>query len=281
MDVDAVEKTSKELKSKANQIKSLISGIDSSVKKLSSTWEGKDAQTFVNDWWPKHKKNLTSVANDVEGLGTSAWNNAQEQRRVSGATGAGSSSQAAHSGTTAAHSAAGTAGAVAGTAAGGAAAASAAASQNAQAVDAFVNKWQHNEINYDQAYGAQCFDVFRQYNADNGIPNTGMAHDSDAAADIYNHFGRNGVEKYYDRIPYGSGTPQPGDVIVYGGNSTNGGAGHVAVITSVDGDNYSVIEQNYTGAKTADGWPHDPALVRPHTFSKQSAPILGYLRPKG
>lgn len=84
MDVDAVETTSKDLKSKANQIKSLISSIDSSVKNLASVWDGKDAQTFVNNWWPAHKKNLTSVANDVEGLGTSAWNNAQEQRQVSG-----------------------------------------------------------------------------------------------------------------------------------------------------------------------------------------------------
>ncbi|MEB3052352.1 WXG100 family type VII secretion target [Mycolicibacter sp. MYC123] len=84
MDVEAVETTSKDLKSKANQIKSLISSIDSSVKNLASVWDGKDAQTFVNDWWPKHKKNLTSVANDVEGLGSSAWNNAQEQRQVSG-----------------------------------------------------------------------------------------------------------------------------------------------------------------------------------------------------
>ena len=84
MDVDVVEKTSKELKSKADQIKSLITSIDSSVKNLSSVWDGKDAQTFVNDWWPKHKKNLTSVADDIHGLGSSAWNNAQEQRKVSG-----------------------------------------------------------------------------------------------------------------------------------------------------------------------------------------------------
>jgi hypothetical protein len=103
-----------------------------------------------------------------------------------------------------------------------------------------------------------------------------IATDSNKASDIYNHYNTNGVSQYYDRIPYGTGTPQPGDIIVYGSSNPND-YGHVALVTSVDGNHYSVLEQNYN---PKDG-PNDPALVRPHTFGeKGSDPVLGYLRPK-
>ncbi len=84
MDPAAVEAASKDLKRRAQDINALVGDIDRVVKGLLGVWEGKDAQTFVNTWWPEHRKQLVAVGSHIEGLGQSAWNNAQEQRDVSG-----------------------------------------------------------------------------------------------------------------------------------------------------------------------------------------------------
>lgn len=83
MDVDAVEAIGRQLQGLADQIKSLEGQINGKVHQLPSLWDGKDAQVFVNDWWPQHQKTLGTVAESVRGLGQSALNNASEQRQVS------------------------------------------------------------------------------------------------------------------------------------------------------------------------------------------------------
>lgn len=84
MDVDAVEGVSKQLKSQAQQIGTLVASIDKIVNGLHGIWDGKDAETFVNSWWPQHKKELLNAQTAIDGLGNSAANNAREQRDVSG-----------------------------------------------------------------------------------------------------------------------------------------------------------------------------------------------------
>lgn len=84
MDVEAVESASKQLKARGADIDTLVANIDKLVHGLTGIWDGKDATTFVNDWWPQHKKSLLSASQNIKGLGQSAWNNAQEQRNVSG-----------------------------------------------------------------------------------------------------------------------------------------------------------------------------------------------------
>ncbi len=83
MDVDAVENTGRQLKTQASNIGNLVSQIDKVVQSLTSVWDGKDAQTFVHDWWPQHKKALLAAQQQIDGLGQSALNNASEQRNVS------------------------------------------------------------------------------------------------------------------------------------------------------------------------------------------------------
>ncbi len=83
MDVEAVEGVSKQLKAQAQQIGTLVAGIDKIVTGLTGVWDGPDAHTFVTNWWPQHKKELLSAQTQIDGLGQSAWNNAQEQRNVS------------------------------------------------------------------------------------------------------------------------------------------------------------------------------------------------------
>lgn len=84
MDVDAVEQIGKALQSQANALGDLIRQMDGSVNHLPSIWEGKDANDFVQVWWPQHRKALQAAQQQVHGLGQSALNNASEQRNVSG-----------------------------------------------------------------------------------------------------------------------------------------------------------------------------------------------------
>ncbi|NQX28324.1 WXG100 family type VII secretion target [Microbacteriaceae bacterium VKM Ac-2854] len=84
MDVDAVETAGRNLKSQAGELQTKLNQIDALVRNLTSIWDGKDANEFVNSWWPEHKRSLTTVISHIDGLGQSALNNANEQRDVSG-----------------------------------------------------------------------------------------------------------------------------------------------------------------------------------------------------
>lgn len=84
MDVTAVEAAANQLKNCASRLDGLSADIGREVGKLPGVWEGQDSRQFVNDWWPKHKSTLASIAQAINGLGQSAWNNAQEQRTASG-----------------------------------------------------------------------------------------------------------------------------------------------------------------------------------------------------
>jgi uncharacterized protein YukE len=83
MDVDLVETASKELKRRAGDIDGLIADLDKTVGGLQGVWEGPDAKAFITQWWPEHRKQLIAVSSHIEGLGQSAWNNAQDQRNAS------------------------------------------------------------------------------------------------------------------------------------------------------------------------------------------------------
>lgn len=84
MEVDVVERAGGQLKAKAQDLQSLIGNIEAIVNELRANWDGQDAQTFVNDWWPKHKSALQQASQQIEGLGQSAMANASAQRDVSG-----------------------------------------------------------------------------------------------------------------------------------------------------------------------------------------------------
>lgn len=84
MDVDAVRGVSKQLHTQAASIDALIGKIQGVVSSLPGVWDGPDAQQFVNEWWPEHKKTLQAASSHIEGLAKSASNNADEQARVSG-----------------------------------------------------------------------------------------------------------------------------------------------------------------------------------------------------
>lgn len=262
-----------QLRSTATRIDTGAASLEESARTLAGlisggvNWRGPDAERFRQQWNGVSAPLIARAAEALRRGSDELRRNAQEQEQASGGL-AGPSPAPAGSAVAAASSASSSADA-----------APAANAANAAETNAFVQKWQGKMIDPDRSYGAQCFDVFRQYSNEVVGARPNIATDSDYALDIYNRYDRNGVADFYDRIPHGSGTPQPGDIIVYGANSFNAGYGHVALITAVDGDKYSVLEQNYGWQDRISG--NDPAAVRPHTFSnKADGPILGYLRPK-
>jgi hypothetical protein len=89
MDVDQVAAAGNALKQRAADIDTLVTKIDGIVRSMPGVWDGPDAQQFVDEWWPEHKKTLVAASSHVAGLGQSALNNASEQREVSGMNGGG------------------------------------------------------------------------------------------------------------------------------------------------------------------------------------------------
>lgn len=83
MDVEAVERTGRDLKNKATSLQSLTSEIENLVRGLTSVWDGRDAEQFVNELWPQHKKNLSAIKENIDQLGQAAMQNASEQREIS------------------------------------------------------------------------------------------------------------------------------------------------------------------------------------------------------
>lgn len=81
MNVDDVRALGDLLKRKAADIRALVSEIEGKVH--STAWEGPDARAFKDQWWPEHKQHLATVADQVDGFGQSALNNAQEQQDIS------------------------------------------------------------------------------------------------------------------------------------------------------------------------------------------------------
>lgn len=82
MNPDEVEGLGQKLKQISNEIQNMISYLNNQV--MSTTWVGPDATTFKETWWPEHRTHLQNAANDLDGFGQSALNNATEQRTISG-----------------------------------------------------------------------------------------------------------------------------------------------------------------------------------------------------
>jgi len=297
MNVDAVRQLSRDLRGQSVQLDGVCRRVDGFVSRTAGVWQGRDASDFVSWWRDQHRPKVMELVRVLEGLAQSASNNADEQEKASGAGKLGADGGVASViggaiATAARHlfnpeggaepasgtqdSAAGHSGAVDSPPA--APALNGQADAEKVAMQAFVDRYKGTKIDFDGAYGAQCFDVFQKYSHTvAGVPaGTHVATNSDKACDIYNLYDSNGTSAYYDRIPYGQ-NPQPGDIVVYGATKTNS-YGHVALVTSVAGDRYSVLEQNYYDKNlNPEGAGLVPAAVHEYSFKPG---ILGYLRPK-
>lgn len=84
MNVDAVKRIGKDLRGQANEIEKVIAQVDRLVRESETNWSGKDARDFAGWWRDQHRRGLMDLKAKLEGLGQSADNNAEEQRRISG-----------------------------------------------------------------------------------------------------------------------------------------------------------------------------------------------------
>lgn len=131
----------------------------------------------------------------------------------------------------------------------------------------FIAKYNGKGIDYDGAYGVQCFDLANQY-CKEVVGCTGFTGLN--AHQIYTDFDKQPNKAYFTRIANTpSFLPKAGDIMVWSG-TLNGGIGHVAICNGA-GDNtyFESYDQNWNGR-------NDPCTKIRHTYDH----VLGVLRAK-
>ena len=128
----------------------------------------------------------------------------------------------------------------------------------------FVDQYYRKKVDADGFYGAQCVDLFRQFNKDVfGFPHTGGV---EGAKDLWELYGKLPEEKkYYEQIRKEGTIPLEGDVAVFGKTASNK-YGHVAIVLWASRKVLVVFEQ--------DGFKQDGAKVVTRSYDN----VLGYLR---
>lgn len=84
MDVDTVEAVGRKLQRQGDYLANVAGTVDALVGQADLGWDGNVGRRFVDEWRSHHRAVLLNAGHAVRGLGTSALNNAAEQRRVSG-----------------------------------------------------------------------------------------------------------------------------------------------------------------------------------------------------
>lgn len=129
-------------------------------------------------------------------------------------------------------------------------------------LEEFVRKHNGKKVDFDGAFGAQCVDLFRQYNKDVWEnPHTGAV---EGAKDLFLNFKNLPAEVKYLKIVK---SPSVGDVVVWGATDANK-YGHVAILLGFVGELFIVFEQ--------DGFKQDGAKLN----VRKKDNLLGYLRKK-
>lgn len=105
----------------------------------------------------------------------------------------------------------------------------------------FIVTYSGKKVDFDNSYGYQCVDLFRQYC--NDVLHVEQCPNVEGAKDLINSPGK--LKVSYDSYA-------PGDVLIYGATKSNP-YGHVCILVSMlDSDTFIVFEQNgfeQTGTK--------------------------------
>ncbi|CAJ1505251.1 CHAP domain-containing protein [[Mycobacterium] kokjensenii] len=125
-------------------------------------------------------------------------------------------------------------------------------------------------------YGdGQCYPLVEHY-----IQSLGWWRNHDPSvnvSDLYHHFPTNGLDRYFDRVPFEGGLNEPriGDIVVYDPGGVVSEHGHAAVVTDVHGHGpllqYQTADQNSGGRLFV--------TLNQRDFSPMWN-TLGFLRPK-
>ena len=126
----------------------------------------------------------------------------------------------------------------------------------------FIAKYDGKGIDWDNAYGFQCMDLYRQYTKEvvggkQSIPVAG-------AVNVWDNY----LPEVYTRTSNKpDNAPKPGDVVIWG--IELGPFGHIAVCTEADTNNFTSFDQNFPLGSVCH--------LQKHTYFG----VLGWLRPRG
>ena len=106
----------------------------------------------------------------------------------------------------------------------------------------FIDAYWGKSIDFDGKFGAQCVDLFRQFNKEvYRLPHTGGVV---GAKDLYENYDQLPTEKeYYHRIPVEDSIPKEGWFSIFRATKTNP-YGHVALVLWASKKVMIVAEQN-------------------------------------
>lgn len=134
-------------------------------------------------------------------------------------------------------------------------------------LEEFVKKYIGKKVDFDMVYGAQCVDLFRQYNKEVwGNPHTGAV---DGAKDLVVNYERMPLEqRFLSLVPVNRDFVKAGDVAVWNATEVNK-YGHVAIVVGLLGDESLIVFEQ-------DGFKQDGAKLN----VRSSKNLLGFLRKK-
>ena len=81
LDIPAVRQLSQQMKSKAEEIRSLSQQLTGQLQ--NTQWVGPDRENFSRDWQSQHLAALNRVIQGLEDASTAAMNNANQQEQAS------------------------------------------------------------------------------------------------------------------------------------------------------------------------------------------------------
>lgn len=127
--------------------------------------------------------------------------------------------------------------------------------------DEFITKYNNKGIDFDNYYGFQCMDLYRQYVKE--VPDLPQSPAVAGAKDVWTTY----LKDKYDRFENTpSAVPIKGDIIIWGTGA--GPYGHIAVCTEANVNDFKSFDQN---------WPVNSLChIQPHNYTN----VLGWLRAK-
>src|SRR3990167_6598147 len=103
----------------------------------------------------------------------------------------------------------------------------------------FFDKYNGKGIDFDNYYGFQCVDLYRQYVKE--VVDCRQSPGVTGAADIWDTY----LNEYFDRIANTpEGAPIKGDILIWSKNA-GGGFGHVSIASVGNTDTFTSFDQNW------------------------------------
>lgn len=132
----------------------------------------------------------------------------------------------------------------------------------------FISKWNNKYCDFDNAYGAQCVDLARQFWKE--VANITQPKSVRGACDFWTSYPTDpALNSYYNRIDNAPNNhPNPGDIVLWD-NKAGGGYGHIAICIKADANSFTSFDQNYPVGSPCSQWTHNYT----HVF--------GWFTPKG